>query len=74
VSELNSGAETAEPAGSRSRSASDKPQHDEASLSAGSDAGLGGFAIENKLPARQDSRAATWGDNPDYDEVALAAE
>jgi hypothetical protein len=51
--------------------AGDSPRYDEAGLGAGHDEGTDALTAEDQLPARQDSRNATWGDSPEYDEIGL---
>jgi hypothetical protein len=72
VSEL--GTETAEPP-APAPEAGDSPGYGEAGLGAEYDGDLDALTAEDQLPARQDSRAATWGDSPEYDDEAdLGAE
>jgi len=68
MTEAYYGTETAEPAAVPAQDAGDGPGQDETSLGAGYDDDTAALAAEEQLPARQDSRAATWGDNPEYDE------
>jgi hypothetical protein len=52
-----------------------QPSRDDVGLGAGYDGDPGALAAQDQLPARQDSRAATWGDSPEYDDEAdLGAE
>jgi hypothetical protein len=72
VSEL--GTETAEPA-APAQEASDNVGYREAGPGTEYDGDLDAIAAADQLPARQDSRAATWGDSPVYDDEAdLGAE
>jgi hypothetical protein len=68
MTEAYYGTETAEPAAAPAQDAGDSPSYDEVGLGAGYDGDAAALAAEQQLPARQDSRAATWGDNPEYDE------
>jgi hypothetical protein len=74
VSELHHGTETAEPA-TLAPEAADGSGYGEAGLGAEHDGDIDALAAGGRLPPRQDSHAATWGDNPVYDdEVDLGAE
>jgi hypothetical protein len=68
MTEAYYGTDTAEPAAAPAQEAGDSPGQDETSLAAGYDEDTAALAAEDQLPARQDSRAATWGDSPEYDE------
>ena len=48
-------------------------EYDESDLGAEYDGDLDALTAGDQLPARQESRAATWGDNPEYDESDLGA-
>ena len=75
MTEAYYGTGTAEPSAAPAQDAGDSPGYDKAGLGgAGYDGDAAALAAEDQLPARQDSRAATWGDNPDYDETDLSAE
>ena len=70
MSDLGYGTETAEPAVASGSDAGNS-WHGEASPADAYGRDPGAFAAEEQLPARQDSRAATWDDDLGYDEAGL---
>jgi hypothetical protein len=68
VSELHNSTETAEPA-ALAQEADDSSGYDQADLGAEYDGDLEALIAADLLPARQQSRASTWGDSPQYDHL-----